>query len=489
MPSTQIATMKKQLAMGQFTLTRQLLLSDQPQPQQAPAPAQQLASPQKPTKVTKVRRARQSRNPQLSVARRNERERNRVKMVNNGFARLRDHLPIEYLQQTSAGYESAGSETPDVKSPGSQSSKAKKFSKVETLRAAIKHISMLNELMRSVDPDFQMVGLQGEPQQPAQMVAQMGSYQPEDNASSSFLGFDDTDGGPMSCGADGPLSCGSSSSLLTSSSLVPTTATTTTTIQPLHQSLYQSGELVGMGQTTQSSQEHFVKIEPTFTATNLRGATADQQFHAQQQQQRVLQPAASPFDSARTTIQSAQLYSQAPAMMTQVHHTQTTSESSASEHTHLWIQQHQSSFFEQQQQQQHEQTDDQQTIQHIGGHRTEQAAASTPNSMALSPEPQQQQQLQMGNFNGDQHIGQLFQPAYYSQPQHQQQQQQLHHIQHAQQHQLQFQGQHFSSNQHSQQHSNSNHFSDLHQRPQAEPYAQRNHYGTSAVHRSAFVAL
>lgn len=56
-----------------------------------------------------------------SVARRNERERNRVKMVNNGFAVLRQHVP--------------------------NGGKNKKMSKVETLRSAVEYIRQLQKLL------------------------------------------------------------------------------------------------------------------------------------------------------------------------------------------------------------------------------------------------------------------------------------------------------------------------------------------------------
>ncbi|XP_054246610.1 achaete-scute homolog 3 [Indicator indicator] len=57
------------------------------------------------------------------IRKRNERERQRVKCVNEGYAKLRHHLPKEYLE--------------------------KRLSKVETLRAAIKYISYLQSLLYS----------------------------------------------------------------------------------------------------------------------------------------------------------------------------------------------------------------------------------------------------------------------------------------------------------------------------------------------------
>ncbi|NXD76235.1 ASCL3 protein, partial [Halcyon senegalensis] len=55
------------------------------------------------------------------IRKRNERERQRVKCVNEGYAKLRHHLPEEYLE--------------------------KRLSKVETLRAAIKYISYLQSVL------------------------------------------------------------------------------------------------------------------------------------------------------------------------------------------------------------------------------------------------------------------------------------------------------------------------------------------------------
>lgn len=60
-----------------------------------------------------------------AVSRRNERERNRVKLVNLGFATLREHVP--------------------------NGSKNKKMSKVETLRSAVEYIRKLQELLDDTD--------------------------------------------------------------------------------------------------------------------------------------------------------------------------------------------------------------------------------------------------------------------------------------------------------------------------------------------------
>lgn len=69
--------------------------------------------------------------PPVAVARRNARERNRVKQVNNGFATLRQHIP----SQIAAGYGDRG----------------KKLSKVETLRMAVEYIRRLQKLLAEAD--------------------------------------------------------------------------------------------------------------------------------------------------------------------------------------------------------------------------------------------------------------------------------------------------------------------------------------------------
>ena len=63
--------------------------------------------------------------PPVAVARRNERERNRVKLVNLGFASLRQQLP--------------------------NGAANKKMSKVETLRSAVDYIKQLQDLLDETD--------------------------------------------------------------------------------------------------------------------------------------------------------------------------------------------------------------------------------------------------------------------------------------------------------------------------------------------------
>ncbi|XP_023938233.2 neurogenic differentiation factor 1-like [Bicyclus anynana] len=69
----------------------------------------------------------------LAVARRNARERNRVRQVNDGFSALRRHIPDE----VAAAFENANSN----RGPN------KKLSKVETLRMAVEYIRNLESLL------------------------------------------------------------------------------------------------------------------------------------------------------------------------------------------------------------------------------------------------------------------------------------------------------------------------------------------------------
>ncbi|XP_055370730.1 LOW QUALITY PROTEIN: achaete-scute complex protein T5-like [Condylostylus longicornis] len=71
----------------------------------------------------------------ISVARRNARERNRVKQVNNGFVTLRQHIPQNIIQALSNG----------GRGPH------KKLSKVDTLRLAVEYIRRLQDLVTDLD--------------------------------------------------------------------------------------------------------------------------------------------------------------------------------------------------------------------------------------------------------------------------------------------------------------------------------------------------
>ncbi|KAH8420264.1 hypothetical protein KR009_008380 [Drosophila setifemur] len=79
-----------------------------------------------------------------AVARRNARERNRVKQVNNGFALLRDKIPEEVSEAFEA--------------QGAGRGASKKLSKVETLRMAVEYIRSLEKLLGF---DFPPMGGQG----------------------------------------------------------------------------------------------------------------------------------------------------------------------------------------------------------------------------------------------------------------------------------------------------------------------------------------
>lgn len=75
-----------------------------------------------------------------SVQRRNARERNRVKQVNNGFTNLRQHIPSDVISALTA-------ETGQTVGRGA----SKKLSKVDTLKLAVEYIRRLQELIDETD--------------------------------------------------------------------------------------------------------------------------------------------------------------------------------------------------------------------------------------------------------------------------------------------------------------------------------------------------
>lgn len=80
-----------------------------------------------------------------SVARRNARERNRVKQVNNGFATLRQHIPESVAAALAAS--GGNGNTSSSSSRGS----SKKLSKVETLRMAVEYIRSLQRMLEDCE--------------------------------------------------------------------------------------------------------------------------------------------------------------------------------------------------------------------------------------------------------------------------------------------------------------------------------------------------
>lgn len=72
-----------------------------------------------------------------SVQRRNARERNRVKQVNNGFANLRQHIPPDVITALTNGGRGA----------------SKKLSKVDTLKLAVEYIRRLQDLLEENDSE------------------------------------------------------------------------------------------------------------------------------------------------------------------------------------------------------------------------------------------------------------------------------------------------------------------------------------------------
>lgn len=105
---------------------------------------------------------RQSRNktPQaIAVARRNARERNRVKQVNNGFAALREHIPesiAENFEQSSC------------------KNSAKKLSKVETLRMAVCYIKELESMLCEIESNTNSISLPATP--PPECMSQQNCF-------------------------------------------------------------------------------------------------------------------------------------------------------------------------------------------------------------------------------------------------------------------------------------------------------------------------
>lgn len=362
---------------------------------------QEVGQQQKVAKATKVRRSRQPRNAQLSVARRNERERNRVKMVNNGFALLREHLPVEDLQaceQQSDDGSVSGTQMNNNKQ-SSNSSKAKKFSKVETLRAAIQRIKLLEELLRSTDPDFKSIQLNGTETTAALNNQMMAMYDDEEPSLSVCE--------PLSCGS----SSAQSTNLLNNNvNQQPLDNMHNNNNNNIHQQVNQQHHLASahpmnsasatittapsttMYSNYAPSSGHFVKLEPQSPSMSQMSpqqaaphqTTASGLNHHQQQ-----------YHHLHPNQSQSQVHLSGPTMGVE-------QAPEVPSHTHIWIQQHQSSFMEQQQQyqQQHLEPADwyaQQKTSWMVQQQQQQGAESDHHLIALSPSNQsnqiQQQQL------------------------------------------------------------------------------------------------
>lgn len=103
-----------------------------------------------------------------SVVRRNARERNRVKQVNNGFSQLRQHIPVAIIADLSNGRRGIG--------PGAN----KKLSKVSTLRMAVEYIRRLQRLIDDNDQkqqQQQQLHMPQQQQQHSQQQQQHFNYQ------------------------------------------------------------------------------------------------------------------------------------------------------------------------------------------------------------------------------------------------------------------------------------------------------------------------
>lgn len=105
----------------------------------------------------------------VAVARRNARERNRVKQVNNGFAALRERIPEEVAEAFEAQGNGRGS--------------AKKLSKVETLRMAVEYIRSLEHVLELDSSTGNGLGLIATTSMDDSHLFNGSSYQPSDTSS------------------------------------------------------------------------------------------------------------------------------------------------------------------------------------------------------------------------------------------------------------------------------------------------------------------
>lgn len=80
-----------------------------------------------------------------SIQRRNARERNRVKQVNDGFSNLRQHIPHEVVAALTTTTTAAGASTTTGRSVN------RKLSKVDTLKLTVEYIRRLQETLMMAD--------------------------------------------------------------------------------------------------------------------------------------------------------------------------------------------------------------------------------------------------------------------------------------------------------------------------------------------------
>ncbi|XP_001992198.2 achaete-scute complex protein T5 [Drosophila grimshawi] len=142
-----------------------------------------------------------------SVVRRNARERNRVKQVNNGFSQLRQHIPVAVIADLSNGRRGIG--------PGAD----KKLSKVSTLRMAVEYIRRLQRVIDENDQqDQQQQHQQQHQQQQPSAQQQQFSYQQQQlqQQQQQFLALQQqlqliSPGSSSSCNSSNSSFCSSSS--------------------------------------------------------------------------------------------------------------------------------------------------------------------------------------------------------------------------------------------------------------------------------------
>lgn len=406
-----------------------------------------------------VRRSRQPRNPQLSVARRNERERNRVKMVNRGFADLRERLLASFVSVSSsstscsgdspapeafnsANWENEGSQFGSAseqmmlspsksisdKNQQSQDSKAKKYSKVETLRAATQYIKQLTEILRQQEAlESSSTG------QLYTMASNMDDQLADElNGSppSSYLAF-----------ADNPPSNSTCSNA--SSQQQQQTYMTQAISQSNKKFVVSTTIPSSSGQTIQWNSNNNCLVQTSSSPTNQTSSvstpTATTTTTTLPQNTFIkLEPQSSQFSHQNYNI---------------TQHSQAAVEDQSS-HTHIWIEQHQTSFMEQQQiyQQQQQQQQQQEQQWQFGMNQTsdivQQSSVSSASPCSSTATNQTNTTTATSSANQANHTYDWY-PAQQNQlsplatqasspgypAEHQQQQYQMHRIQHQQQHQ------------------------------------------------------